>query len=61
MVRAGEASGKMELILDRLATFMEKAAKILGKVKSAMMYPIIVMVVAIGITALLMIFIVPKF
>lgn len=61
MVRAGEAAGKMEVILDRLALFMEKAAKIMGKVKSAMMYPIIVLVVAIGITAGLMILIIPKF
>lgn len=61
MVRAGEASGKLELILDRLATFREKAQKIQGKVKSAMVYPIIIISVAIIITTLLMIFIVPKF
>ena len=61
MVRAGEASGKMELILDRLAQFMEKAAKIQGKVKSAMTYPIVVLTVAVGITIGLMVFIVPKF
>ncbi len=61
MVRAGEAAGKMEVILDRLAMFMEKAAKILGKVKSALMYPIIVLIVAGVITTGLMIFIVPKF
>ena len=46
MIRAGEAAGKLELILDRLAMFMEKAAKIQGKVKSAMVYPIIVLCVA---------------
>lgn len=61
MVRAGEAAGKMEVILTRLAEFMEKAAKIAGKVKSAMIYPIIVLVIAGGITAGLMIFIVPNF
>lgn len=61
MVRAGEAAGKLELILDRLAMFMEKAAKIQGKVKSAMVYPIIVLCVAGIICAGLMIFIVPKF
>ncbi|MDD3154736.1 MAG: type II secretion system F family protein [Victivallaceae bacterium] len=61
MVRAGEASGAMELILDRLATFMEKASRIKGKVKSAMIYPIVVLSVAGLVTAGLMIFIVPNF
>ncbi len=61
MIRAGEAAGKLELILDRLAVFREKAAKIQGKVKSAMVYPCIVMTIAILITSGLMIFIVPKF
>ena len=61
MVRAGEASGKLELILDRLAMFMEKAARIAGKVKSAMVYPIIVLSIAGLIGVGLMVFIVPKF
>jgi len=61
MIKAGEAAGKLELILNRLAFFMEKAAKIAGKVKSAMVYPVIVLVIAGGITSGLMIFIVPKF
>lgn len=61
MVRAGEASGAMEVVLVRLAEFMEKAARIAGKVKSAMMYPLSVLVIAGSITAGLMIFIVPKF
>ena len=61
MIRAGEAAGKLELILDRLAMFMERAAKIQGKVKSAMVYPIIVLCVAGIICSGLMIFIVPKF
>ena len=61
MVRAGEAAGKLELILDRLAMFMEKAARIAGKVKSAMVYPIIVLSIAGAIGAGLMVFIVPKF
>lgn len=61
MVRAGEVSGKTDVILDRLAQFREKAAKIAGKVKSAMTYPIIVLVIAISLTVGLMIFIVPKF
>lgn len=61
MVRAGEASGAMEVVLNRLAEFMEKAQRIAGKVKSAMVYPISVLVMALGITAGLMIFIIPKF
>ncbi len=61
MVRAGEASGAMEIVLTRLAEFMEKAQRIAGKVKSAMVYPAIVLSIAIGITIFLMIFIVPKF
>ncbi len=61
MVRAGEAAGAMEIILDRLAMFMEKAAKIAGKVKSAMIYPAVVLSIASLITAGLMVFIVPKF
>ena len=61
MVRAGEASGKLDLILNRLASFREKAAKITGKVKSAMTYPIIVLVIAISMTAGLMVGVVPKF
>ena len=61
MVRAGEASGKLELILDRLAMFMEKAARIAGKVKSAMVYPAIVLSIAGLIGVGLMVFIVPKF
>jgi len=61
MVRAGEAAGAMEIILDRLAMFMEKAAKIAGKVKSAMIYPAVVLTIAALITTGLMVFIVPKF
>ncbi|MFA5203467.1 MAG: type II secretion system F family protein [Lentisphaeria bacterium] len=61
MVRAGEASGALETVLNRLAEFMEKAQRIAGKVKSAMVYPVIVLVIALTITAGLMVFIVPKF
>lgn len=61
MVRAGEASGAMEVVLVRLSEFMEKAQRIAGKVKSALTYPISVLILAGGITAGLMIFIVPKF
>jgi len=61
MVRAGEAAGALELILDRLATFMEKAIRMASKIKSAMVYPIMVLIMALGITSGLLIFIVPKF
>lgn len=61
MVRAGEAGGVLDVVLLRLAEFQEKAAKIAGKVKSAMTYPIVVLIMALGILAFLMIFIVPKF
>lgn len=61
MVRAGEAAGALETILDRLATFMEKAIRMAGKIKAAMVYPVMVLVMAMGITSGLLIFIVPKF
>jgi len=61
MVRAGEASGAMEVILDRLASFMEKASRIAGKVKSAMIYPSVVLCVSLAAIVGLMIFIVPNF
>jgi type IV pilus assembly protein PilC len=61
MVKAGEIGGVLELVLKRLSEFMEKAQKIKGKVVAAMFYPIAVMVVAVGILALLMIVVVPKF
>lgn len=61
MVRAGEAAGAMEIILNRLAQFLEKAARIAGKIKSAMIYPIVVLVIAMAITSGLLIFIVPNF
>ena len=61
MVRAGEAGGALEIALLRLAEFMEKAEKIKGKIKSAMFYPVAVMVVASGVMALMMLFVIPKF
>ncbi len=61
MVKAGELSGALEITLERLAEFLEKAQKIKGKVKAAMFYPVAVMVVAVGILCLLMGYIVPKF
>ena len=61
MVKAGELGGVLELVLGRLAEFQEKAAKIKNKVVAAMVYPVIVMTMAIAIMAFLMVFIVPKF
>src|SRR5581483_10374809 len=61
MVKAGEVGGVLELVLNRLSEFQEKAAKIKNKVVSAMVYPIIVMTMAVGILAFLLVFIVPKF
>src|SRR5262249_34095982 len=61
MVKAGEVGGVLELVLGRLAEFQEKAAKIKSKVLSAMVYPIIVLVMALSIMGFLLIFIVPKF
>ncbi len=61
MVKAGEAGGVLETVLNRLAEFLEKAEKIKNKVKSAMTYPIVVMCVAIGITGFLMATVIPQF
>ena len=61
MVRAGEASGSMESVLQKLAEFMEKSAKLKAKVKAALTYPLSVLFIALTITSGLMIFIVPKF
>ena len=61
MVKAGELGGVLEVVLQRLAEFMEKAQKIKGKVIAAMFYPVAVMVVATGILAVLMVWVVPKF
>jgi type IV pilus assembly protein PilC len=61
MVRAGEAGGVLEVVLDRLAEFMEKAEKIKNKVKSAMVYPVVVLVAALGILIFLLTSVIPKF
>jgi len=61
MVKAGELGGVLEVVLARLAEFMEKAQKIKGKVISAMFYPVAVLVVATGILIILMVKVVPSF
>src|SRR6185295_6573001 len=61
MVKAGELGGVLEVVLARLAEFMEKAQKIKGKVIAAMFYPVAVLTVAVVILAVLMVWVVPKF
>ncbi len=61
MVKAGEAGGVLETVLNRLAEFMEKAEKIKNKVKGAMTYPIVVLCAALGIVVFLMLAVIPKF
>ncbi len=61
MVKAGEASGALNTVLTRLAEFMEKSQKIRNKVRGAMVYPIVVMVMALVILGVLMVFVIPKF
>lgn len=61
MVKAGELGGVLELVLQRLAEFQEKAQKIKNKVMAAMAYPVIVLVIAMAIMLFLLTFIVPKF
>ncbi|MCE0524134.1 MAG: type II secretion system F family protein [Methylacidiphilales bacterium] len=61
MVKAGELGGVLEIVLTRLAEFQEKSQKIKGKVKAAMIYPIVVLLIAGLILVFLLTFIVPKF
>ncbi len=61
MVKAGEAGGALEIVLSRLAEFMEKEAKLRGKIKSAMAYPTVVLFVTIGMLTFIMLKIVPTF
>ena len=61
LVEAGEAAGILEELLDRLATYMEKTEAIKSKIKSALMYPISVVVVAFVVVAIIMIFVIPAF
>ena len=61
MVKAGEAGGVLEVVLGRLAEFAEKSEKIKNKIKGAMIYPIVVLFAAIGITAFLLVAVIPKF
>jgi type IV pilus assembly protein PilC len=61
MVKAGEAGGALEIILKRLADFKEKAQSLKRKITGAMIYPVVVIMVAISILSFIMIYIIPKF
>ncbi len=61
MVKAGEAGGALETILQRLADFKEKSQSLKRRVTGAMVYPIVVILVAIGILTFIMLYIIPKF
>ena len=61
MVAAGEAGGILDTILNRLATYIEKAMKIKKKVKGALVYPVVVSTIAVSVIAVIMIFVVPTF
>lgn len=60
MVRAGEAAGALELVLDRLAAYMESQARLASKVRAALAYPLLMTVVSTGIVGFLLAFVVPK-
>ena len=61
MINAGELGGVLDIILSRLADFMEKASKLKKKVIGAMIYPAVVISIAVGIVSMIMIFVIPKF
>jgi type IV pilus assembly protein PilC len=61
LVAAGEVGGILDIILNRLAAYIEKAAKLKKKVKGAMTYPIVVMVIAVLVVAVILIFVIPVF
>ena len=61
LVEAGESAGILDQLLDRLAVYMEKTEAIKSKIKSALMYPITVLIVAFVVVAIIMIFVIPSF
>jgi type IV pilus assembly protein PilC len=61
LIGAGEAAGILDALLERLATYMEKTQALKGKIKSALVYPLSIIVVAFLITAIIMIFVIPAF
>ncbi len=61
LIRAGEQSGALEIMLDRVATHQEKMASIKGKIKKALIYPVVILSFAFIVTTALLVFIVPQF
>lgn len=61
MVKAGESGGVLDIVLGRVAHFLEKSVQIRGRIKAALTYPLIIVIVAVAIVTALMIFVVPKF
>ncbi len=61
LVNAGEAAGVLDTLLDKIATYKEKTEELKGKIKKALFYPTAVIIVAIIVTAILLIFVVPQF
>jgi len=61
MIAAGEAGGILDVILQRLAAYMEKAAKLKGKVKGAMVYPIVTLIIAFLVLVVILVFVIPVF
>ena len=61
MIAAGEAGGILDTILRRLSAYMEKAAKLKGKIKGAMTYPLVTMIIAVIVVGIIMVFVIPVF
>ena len=61
LVAAGEQAGILETLLDRLATYQEKTIAIKGKIKKALFYPIMIIFVAVLVTGIIMVFVIPSF
>ena len=61
MIAAGEAGGVLDVILHRLSSYMEKAAKLKAQVKGAMIYPIITLIIAVIVIAVILVFVIPVF
>ena len=60
MVRAGESSGALDVVLNRLADFTENQAQLRSKLVGTMVYPVLMLVMAVGVTAMLFVFVIPK-
>ncbi len=61
LVKAGEQAGTLETMLDKVATYKEKSESLKGKIKKALMYPVIVIIAAVVVSAILLIWVIPQF